>query len=433
MHLSRFCIACSPPLHPGSTALFSAKNAAAVLVPTEMVEDIQKGVIAGEEKETLAELGLLVESAEAEKREMLDFIKDLDGMNRKFNAIVVLDLECNLACRYCFEGTRKGKHYLSSETAGAFIAFVKQRDLSNKDEIRLVFYGGEPLLNVNEIVHISKEIKPLAEMKGLNYDFSLITNGTLLTRQTVELLLPLGLKGASVTLDGPREVHDASRPFRSGKGSFDAIVKNIKNVGGLISVQIGGNYTRENYREFPRLLDYLLGNGLGPDRISFVKFDPVANESSEFAPPDFHDGCMSLNEPWLIEASISLREEILKRGYRTQKIMPAACMMQYADNFVLNYDGTLCKCPGLIGRKDFIIGDVKNGITDYRKTHNLDNWKKSEECLACSYLPLCFGGCGYMKLLRDGKMSGVDCKREYFDAALGAMLDQDLRYEKAEE
>jgi uncharacterized protein len=98
----------------------------------------------------------------------------------------------------------------------------------------------------------------------------------------------------------------------------------------------------------------------------------------------------------------------------------------------MNYDGTLFKCPGLIGRKDFIIGDVQTGTADYRRSHNLDNWK-NEECLACTYLPLCFGGCGYMKLLRDGTMCGVDCKKEYFDAVLETMLAQEMRYEKAEE
>jgi uncharacterized protein len=412
--------------------LFSMKNTSAVLVSSEMIADIRHGKIAGEEKETLAELGFLVESADNEKREMLDFVNDLNCLNRKINAIVVLDLDCNLACRYCFEGTRKGKLYLSQDTADSFVDFIKQRDLSNKDETRIVFYGGEPLLNVDRIVQISEGIRSFADDKGLKYSFSLITNGTLLTQRTVERLRPFGLRAASVTLDGPRDVHDAFRPFRSGAGSFETIVRNIEDVCGLISVQIGGNYTQDNYREFPRLLDYLLDNGLTPDKIPFIKFDPVVNESSEFAPPDFHDGCMSINEPWLVEASIFLREAILKRGYRTQKIMPSACMMQYADNLVMNYDGTLYKCPGLIGRRDFTIGTVKSGIADYRMTHCLDDWK-NEECLACSYLPLCFGGCKYMKLVRDGKVQGVDCKKEYFDATLEAIVAQDMLYERADE
>jgi hypothetical protein len=33
-----------------------------------------------------------------------------------------------------------------------------------------------------------------------------------------------------------------------------------------------------------------------------------------------------------------------------------------------------------------------------------------------------------MKLVRDGNMEGVDCKKPYFDATLEAMVKQDIRY-----
>jgi uncharacterized protein len=98
----------------------------------------------------------------------------------------------------------------------------------------------------------------LSEKKGLEYTFTLVTNGTLLTGKVAADLAALGLKSVKVTLDGPRESHDASRPFVSGKGSFDSILKNIKDVCDLIKVQVGGNYSRENYQEFPRLLDLLM-------------------------------------------------------------------------------------------------------------------------------------------------------------------------------
>lgn len=43
-------------------------------------------------------------------------------------------------------------------------------------------------------------------------------------------------------------------------------------------------------------------------------------------------------------------------------------------------------------------------------------------------LPLCFGGCRYMKLVRDGNMSGVDCKKQYYDVTLEALVKQDIKY-----
>jgi len=428
MDLSGYCTLHQHPEDSGLITLFSTRETSVVDVTPDVIKDIEKGALTGKERKILVSEGFLVESAHEEKQEMLHHFEDLNDENMAFNAVVVLNLDCNLACKYCFEGSRKGKFYMSAENADSFVDFVKSGDLKDKDEINVVFYGGEPLLSMDLIVHISEKLRAVAKSKKMRYSCSLITNGTLLNPRNVKKLKLLGLKSASVTLDGPRDVHNAFRPFKSGKGSFEAIVKNIRDVCRLIDIQLGGNYTRENYRDFPRLLDYFLDTGLTPDMISFVKFDPVINESSEFAPPDFHDGCMSMNEPWLIEASMFLREEILKRGFRAQEVAAAVCMMELRDNLVVNYDGTLYKCPGLIGRKDCRVGDLKGGLIDYRRSHALDNWK-NEECLACSYLPLCFGGCRYMKLLQDGNMNGVNCRKEYFDKTLAQFVAQDIKYD----
>jgi uncharacterized protein len=411
-----------------SLILFSTKKASAVLVPSALIKDIENNSLSEEEQETLFGLGLLARSDEEEKQEMLNFIRELNVLNRTFIATVVLNLDCNLGCRYCFEGTRKGKLYLSDETADKFVDFVKRRDLSNKNEIKITFYGGEPLLSAERIVSISEKILSFAGRKGLKYGFSLVTNGTLLTPGVVKKLAPLGLKNAKVTLDGPEYIHNNFRPFKSSAGSFDVIVRNIKDACDKIHVVIGGNYTKDNYREFPRLLDHLLTAGLSPDKIPMVRFDPVVNENGAFALPDFNDGCSSSREPWLIDASLYLREEILKRGYRTQKITPAPCIVELFDSIMMDYDGALYKCPVLIGRKDYRAGDITTGLTDYRASHALDNWK-NEECLACAYLPLCFGGCRYMKLLQDGDINGINCRKEYFDSILAQLVSQDIKYD----
>ena len=33
-----------------------------------------------------------------------------------------------------------------------------------------------------------------------------------------------------------------------------------------------------------------------------------------------------------------------------------------------------------------------------------------------------------MKLIREGNMNGVDCKKPYFDACLETLVKQDIRY-----
>ncbi len=102
-------------------------------------------------------------------------------------------------------------------------------------------------------------------------------------------------------------------------------------------------------------------------------------------------------------------------------------MIELKDNIVVNYDGTFYKCPGFIGHPELSVGNLKSGLEDYSVSHNLEIWKK-EECLDCEYLPICFGGCRYMKLMRDGKIDGVDCRKAYLDAVLEDCIKQEIKY-----
>jgi uncharacterized protein len=71
------------------------------------------------------------------------------------------------------------------------------------------------------------------------------------------------------------------------------------------------------------------------------------------------------------------------------------------------------------------VGSLAEGIGDYRESHNLDVWK-NEECLECAYLPLCFGGCRFLRKLKTGAIDGVDCRRAMLDATLETVVRQDL-------
>ncbi len=389
----------------------------------------EEGTLTPTDRETLVRLGFLVPDVAAEKEEMRGLLTETNRRRTGFSATVIMNLDCNLACTYCYEGGGKGRHYLSPEMAERLVTFVERRAIARGKSVMLSFHGGEPLLSRELIREISGRVKGAAETKGLTFSFNLITNGTLFTRKVAEELVPLGLAGAKVTLDGPKEIHDRFRPFVSGKGSFDLIVRNIKEVSDLVPLQIGGNFSRDNYREFPRLLDFLLEEGITPDKVSRLQFVPITGTAGDSMHPDFNDGCLSVNEPWLIEATIFLREEVLRRGFATPPVAMSACSLEFEDDLVVNHDGTIYKCPAFINWQGLSIGDLRSGIADYRKSHDLGAWK-TEECLECAYLPLCFGGCKFMQLVRDGKIGGLDCKKPYLDATLEALVRQDVRYRK---
>ena len=206
-------------------------------------------------------------------------------------------------------------------------------------------------------------------------------------------------------------------------------MNNIAEVCGLIKVQLGGNFTRENYRRFPELLDLLAGEGITPDKLYMVQFSPVIPAAGEAGLGDFAMGCACTGEPWLIEASLYLRGEILKRGWNTPKPKLAGCMVEFENDLVVAWDGSLYKCPAFMGWDDLKIGTLAGGVGAYGESHNMDVWK-NDECLECPYLPLCFGGCRFLRRLRSGAIDGIDCRKQYLDAALERIVRQDTELRK---
>ncbi|HQO77972.1 MAG TPA: geopeptide radical SAM maturase [Thermodesulfobacteriota bacterium] len=428
MELSPFVNVYRSEERPGYSFLFSTKNAAKVLIKHETLQKIREGTASPDDVAVLTRLGMLTPDRHEEQQSLLGFFDSFNQKNPELTLTVVLNLDCNFACRYCYEGERKGNLYMSPDTAEALVTFVANEFPETKRSLTIDFYGGEPLLSVDMLTSISRRLKARSESSGGSYRFTLVTNGSLLKRRVVESLVPLGLHSVRITLDGPAENHNLYRPFKTGAGSFDTLIRNIKDCLGLVRVNIGGNYERDNYHTFPVLLDYLLKEGLTPDKIEGIKFDPV-NTPPQTGPAliEYQGGCRSINEPWLFDASVFLREEILKRGYRTLKVGKTLCMIEVASSFVINYDGTIYKCPALIGMPELTIGSVYSGTHDYTASHQLDNWK-NEQCMACSYLPLCFGGCRYATFLEQGTIAGLDCKKPFFDACLEKMVKQDVTY-----
>ena len=428
MQLSRYLKIYGFDESPGHLLLFSTKKASKILIKEETFQAIERDTLSPSDEALLSKLGMIVPDRDEEKHAVLGLFDDLNAQGAALHMIVILNLDCNFSCVYCFEGDIKGDLYMSYETADRLIGFIKERFTEDKRYLLVDFYGGEPLLSARLIKYISGALKPFVESRDASYSFSLFTNGSLFKRRVAKELVPLGLESVKVTLDGPADIHDRYRPFRSGAGSFDTVIQNIKDTCDLVKLRIGGNFERDNYERFPLLLDYLENEGLTPEKISIVKFDPVLKHPrTEILPTHFEGGCISVREPWLWKADALLRGEILKRAYDTPKPGPMRCMVENRDSCVVNFDGVIYKCPAFVGKKGFAVGDLRTGVRDYTSSYNLGFWK-NEECAECEYLPLCFGGCRYMTFVRDGNVDALDCQKEYLDASLETLIKQDITY-----
>lgn len=422
MHLSHYLKIYPSRNKPDQFLLFSTLRTATLLVSGTILRAAQSGGELGPAGETLVRLGILVPDPDLEREQVRTMLERANGKSRKFSAVVLLNLDCNLNCGYCYEESFRGAQYMSGATAELLVETLVRDRISAGVDLSLTFYGGEPLLSEELMRQISLPLLKAARQHQVTYSFGMVTNGTLLNRETAERLIPLGLKGAKFTLDGPREIHDRQRPYASGSGSFDTIADNLAAVCDLISVQLGGNFYRENYRFFPQLLDQLIARGISPGKITRVLFSAITPKAGC---SDHSSGCACSSEPWLVDALSYLRQEIISRGFKAPKPTAGACSVELADNVIVNCDGSLYKCPGFMAWDGYRIGSLAEGISDYSSSHCIGNWQ-NDECLACPYLPICFGGCRFMNLLQGKKMSEVDCRRDFLDATLETFILQDM-------
>ena len=425
MPLSRYLKIWPCRTSPGYFILYSTKKGSTLRLSAVLLEAAQNGAPQEDSLALLRRHEIWVDALELERNSLLNIISSANDKAISFHTQLVLNLDCNLACPYCYEEQFRHKQYMPQDVADLFVEKMITGKINNGIDLVVDFYGGEPLLSLKLLINVATRLSEAAKRAGTKFSCYLFTNGTLLTRKVVIELLPLGLTGALITLDGPRQIHDRQRPFVSGKGSFDTIVANVKEICDLIDIEIGGNYNAAIYREFPALLDYLLAEGITPEKIKKVQFSPISEKSSPVSVSSRQGSCAVTCNRTMIDAVPFLRAETIKRGFNSFKPKPGACVVEFDNFLVVNFDGTLYKCPAFMGWPELSIGTLADGVKDYSESHRLGDWQ-NDECMECAYLPLCFGGCRLNPLLNNGSINELDCRREFFDATLEKLILQSL-------
>ena len=401
-----------------------------------------------EAKEKLNELlrvGILVSDNVDESHKAKKWYDKLRFDKSVMRAVILTTYNCNFACTYCVEDGVKSNIKMDEEHAHAVVDWLINRaQREGVKHILVVFYGGEPLLNVTPMEYIARRLHDYEKEHGVSFNFTITTNGSLLTKEIVNRLLPYGLSSVRITLDGDKAAHNSKRPFKSGKGSFDAIIENICEVADLVPIALGGNVDKENIESIPRLLSYLEERGL-KDKLADVKFSPIVKTLGQTSPA-LWDGatltqtdCVSLSESEVLDDLLSLNREVLKRGFKATTKLPVSICGMNQDGGLLVIDpiGKIYTCPAFVGRdgfdtqatqpKGFCVGDINNDQL-LERHYEFVKQELPYECFECAYLPLCGGGCRYAAYVKFGNCNRRVCDKDYYEKLSTELLK--LRYER---
>lgn len=202
-----------------------------LFVNGQKYDDIKAFRVSNKEKKELADCKIYINNPTDDKK-MLQ--KVIEEKNREMGKIKTMYLcvtsNCNLNCSYCFINNQinknKKKDMMSTDVGlvaiKKFVNYLNSNGLTGK----IVFYGGEPLINWQLI----KESIELANINGYPIIFSIITNGTLLDIKKIKFLKNNNVN-IGISIDGPKQINDKNRIFSSKNHSvYDSVITNINRL-----------------------------------------------------------------------------------------------------------------------------------------------------------------------------------------------------------
>src|SRR5437588_2903873 len=143
--------------------------------------------------------------------------------------IVKLASYCNLKCSYCYlyehadHSYRTRPRFMPPTVFDALLGRAAEAASQNTSgKVELVMHGGEPTMLKRERFsdYVDRARSSLGARLGR---ITVQTNGTLIDDAWIDALLA-GDVQVGVSLDGPQELHDASRTDHGGRGSWGRAV-----------------------------------------------------------------------------------------------------------------------------------------------------------------------------------------------------------------
>ena len=202
--------------------------------------------------------GIMIEDRVDEKTIFKVLFESYKYNNTELEFVVIPTYSCNLNCKYCYEGEKLSKS-MDKPTAKSIIKFIKKTVLAkNSQSFSLRFYGGEPMVNGEIVFYFLEKMNQFIKQNRIRYSVSIVSNGTLFNHKIIKKLkrYPITL---AITLNGPKSIHDRNRPFLSGKGTYDQIIKNLLEIKKQnISADVCINIDKRAYSHVEELLDSLV-------------------------------------------------------------------------------------------------------------------------------------------------------------------------------
>lgn len=377
-------------------------------------------------------------------------------LDRGINQLILqVTQECNLRCKYCIYSENSNVNqrmhtnsFMTLETAKKAIDFYRIHSI-DADRAVIGFYGGEPFLNFDLI----KKAVEYAEIvfEGKEIVFTATSNATLLSDQIIEFIMQHNFQ-LTISIDGPKELHDKNRVFASGKGTYDKVIANIHKINKKNSdwmKNVSFSLVVDNQNDFYSIKKILDDPVFQKTKfmISYVEKDgKIQQPSNQYLTQYNYESFLSIvrlfrgdwnrnREKFTIsnESSLAFEDPTFSETQLGDYGAPNGPCVPGKLRLFVDTEGNLYSCERVNENKNMCIGTLKDGF-NVLKIYELLNISQigTEECRSCWAFSLC-GICA--KWIDDGEGMSIENRKNACQnaktSAYGKILRRILVYENS--
>lgn len=359
----------------------------------------------------LIEAKVVVEREEHELETIVkENITSSNNDNGVLRVVIQPSANCQLGCYYC--GQSHSKNSISERTYTSIInRIVRKLDTGEYDKLDICWFGGEPLMALDEVREITQKLQIICAERAINYMAHMVSNGLSLKAHVfTELARDLGVRSIEITLDGLEDDHNKHRYTKGGGKSFATIYSNLKSIvcGEYFDqldckITIRCNIDEANKDSYMPLMVQLKKDGIASKAFCY----PASIYSWG---NDAHKGAVERN--LFAQKELIWKSELFQMGFNT-KIIPGRkkrlCLATIPSEEMVDAFGNIYNCTEIPYVPAYDNAEYKLGVVGddtyfplpvikASDAANLANWNNTLRenvfpCHSCNMLPVCGGGC----------------------------------------
>jgi uncharacterized protein len=304
---------------------------------------------------------------------------------------------------------------VAKEGIDLFTNLISQNTKDKDNDYQIILYGGEPFCNWDVMQWILRYVNRLLNEGKLpgTITVTINTNATLLNEKIVAELSKFPFIDISVSIDGPKELHDLKRVDINGNGSFKHVDRAVKILQrnktkfGFSCTLADHNidaaeetfvWLNDHYDVFSIGFNILIGTALREIENKKEYAEKVANK---------------IISCFLIAREKGIYEDRIMRkvnSFVDGSIYFYDCGA-YGQQIVISPDGMVGPCQAYCGTKKYFT-ELTSDFNPYSHPYWTE-WRSRStlnmtQCIDCIALSNCGGGCAYSADVTDGNIWALD-------------------------